>query len=257
VFGIIRRIKEKDADILNELEADTYGGGESFYQPLKDFLKTTAMEKLEAIPNGVYSGLEKSKRIKGIFFYYKYSKDFHFWYLYDIDSNTILTNKSEILEYIKCDQTEPRIIPNFFERVYEINKTILEKIERDYSEIELSQTQDSKLKDLSKQRGTRFLKKLIDEVELQLDDHLEKYPTDDEIEKEWEEVEDLLVSTPLTKKRVQVLRKFWKNYKVDRNWKVLVRDLKEFLSGKGAIKKDPLPPFDKSKLKLITLDFIS
>ena len=257
VFGIIRRIKEKDADILDELEADAYGGGESFYQPLKDFLKTTAIEKLDAIPNGVYSGLEKIKRIKGIFFYYMYAKDFHFWYLYDIANNTILTNKTEILEYIKCDQTEARAIPDFFEKVYEIIKTILDKIERDYSEIELSQTQDSRLKDLSKQRGTRFLKKLIDEVEFQLDDYLEKYPTDDEIEKEWDDVEDLLVSTPLTKKRLQVLRKFWKKFKSDRNWKVLVRDLKEFLSGKGAIKKELLKPFDKSKLKLITLDFIT
>ncbi len=101
------------------------------------------------------------------------------------------------------------------------------------------------------------MKKLIDEVELQLDDYLEKYPTDDETEKEWEEVEDLLVSTPQTKKRLQVLRKYWKKYKSDRNWKALVRVLKEFLSGKGAIKKEPLKPFDKSKLKLITLDFIS
>ncbi len=257
VFGIIRRIREKDADTLDELEADTYGGGESFYQPLKDFLKTSAIEKLEAIPNGLYSGLEKTKRIKGIFFYYKYAKDFHFWYLYDIVSNTIITNKTEILEYIQCDQTEPRVIPDFFEKVYEINKAILEKIERDYSEIELSQTQDSKLKDISRQRSTRFLKKLMDEVELQLDDYLDKYPTDDDIEKEWEEVEDLLVSTPQTKKRLQVLRKIWRKYKNNRNWKVLIRDLKGFLIGKGAIKKEPLKPFDKTKLKLITLDFIS
>ena len=101
------------------------------------------------------------------------------------------------------------------------------------------------------------MKKLIDEVELQLDDYLEKYPTDDEIENEWEEVENLLVSTPQTKKRLQILRKFWKKYKNDRNWKVLVKDLKEFLSGKGAIKKEPLKPFNKSNLKLITLEFIS
>lgn len=257
VFGIIRRIKDKDSDILDELEADTYGSGESFYQPLKDFLKATAIEKLEAIPNGIYSGLEKGKRIKGIFFYYKYGKDFHFWYLYDIASNTIMTNKTEILVYIQCDQTEPRVIPDFFEKVYEINKTILEKIERDYSEIELSQTQDSKLKELSKQRATRFLKKLMDEIELQLDDYLDKYPKDNEIEKEWEIVEDLLISTPQTKKRLQILRKFWKKYKEDRNWKVLIRNLNEFLGGKGAFKKEMLKSFKKEKLKLITIDFIS
>ena len=257
VFGIIRRIKEKDSDILDELEAETYGGGENFYQPLKDFIKTSAIEKLESIPNGIYSGLKKDKRIKGIFFYFKYSKDFHFWYLYDIASKTFKTNKTEILEYIKCDQTEPRVISDFFEKVYELNKIILDKIERDYSEIELSQAQDSKLKDLSKQKATLFLKKLIDEVELQLDDYLDKYPTDNEIENEWEEVEDLLVNTPHTKKRLQILRKFWKKYKNDKNWKKLIRELKEYLSGKGTITKKSLKPFNKNKLKLIAIDFIS
>ena len=257
VFGIIRRIKEKDSEILDELETETYGGGESFYQPLKDFLKTSAIEKLKAIPFGVYSGLKKDKKISGIFFYYKYGKDFHFWYLYDIKSEQIITNKTEILNYIQCEQSEPRVIPDFFEKIYDINKKIVEKIEKNYREIELSQTQDSKLKDLSKQRATRFLKKMIDEIELQLDDYLDKYPNDDEIEKEWDEVEDLLITTPLTKKRLQTLRKLWKKYKGDRKWKDLVKNLNEFLSGKGTLKKKPLKPFDKSKIKLITINFIS
>jgi len=257
VFGIIRKIKEKDSEVLNELEADTFGGGESFYQPLKDYLKTSAIEKLEAIPFGVCSGLKIDQRISGIFFYYKYGGDFHFWYLFDIKSEQIITNKTEILNYIQCKPSEPRVVPDFFEKVYEINKKIIEKIQRDYNEIELSQTQDSKLKDLSKFRATRFLKKLIDEIELQLDDYLEKYPNDDDIEKEWEGIVDLLISTPHTKKRLQVLRKIWRKYKENRNWKDLIKNLKEFLSGKGAFKKEPIESFDRSKLKLITIDFIS
>jgi len=77
VFGVIRRIRNRDARIFNELEKDMFGGGEKFYQPLKDFLKNKATEELEKIPYGVYSGLEKNK-ISGIFMYYKYGDDFHF-----------------------------------------------------------------------------------------------------------------------------------------------------------------------------------
>ncbi|MHA1195337.1 MAG: helicase-related protein [Promethearchaeota archaeon] len=257
VFGIIRRIKDRDSTVLDDLEAETFGGGEKFYQPLKNYIKMSGIKKLEAIPYGVYSGLEKGKKVKGIFFYYKYGKDFHFWYLYDINNDKILTNKSEILEYIQCDQSETRVIPDFFEKVYEINQKILEKIENDYNEIRLSQTQDSKLKELSKRQATRFVKKIIDEIEIQLEDYLDKYPMDDEIEKQWEEIENSLIYTPHTKKGLQSLRKFWKKYKEDRNWKKLVSDLKKFFTDKGTFKKEPIEPFDKSKLKLITIDFVS
>lgn len=146
VFGIIRRIKEKDSEVLNELEMDAYGGGEIFYQPLKDFIKTSSIEKLEIIPYSIYSGLKKGKNLLGIFFYYQYGNDFHFWYLYDVKNENILTNKTEILDYIQCNREEQRIIPNFLKKLSEINKKILERLERDYKEIELSQAKDSKLK---------------------------------------------------------------------------------------------------------------
>ena len=65
VFGVIRRIKEQDATIFDELEKEAFGGGEKFYQPLKDYLKARAIQELESIPLGIYSGLKKG--IKGIF----------------------------------------------------------------------------------------------------------------------------------------------------------------------------------------------
>ncbi|EQD31870.1 Snf2 family RNA helicase, partial [mine drainage metagenome] len=49
VFGIIRRIKGKDEKVFAELEKDIFGGGEIFYQPLKDFLKNKGVDELEKI----------------------------------------------------------------------------------------------------------------------------------------------------------------------------------------------------------------
>jgi len=69
VFGIIRRIREQDETIFDELEKEVFGGGEKFYQPLMDYLRAKNARELESIPLGIYSGLQKG--IKGIFFYYR------------------------------------------------------------------------------------------------------------------------------------------------------------------------------------------
>ncbi len=256
VFGIIRRIRGKDEKIFAELERDVFGGGEMFYQPLKDFLKNKGVEELEKIPYGIFSGLKKDK-ISGIFFYYKYGNDFHFWYLYDIKTDTIITNKTDIIEFIKCKLKEERVIPNFFERVYEINKIVVEDIERIYKEIELSYTQDSKLKELSKSRSTKFVKKMIEDIDIQITSYRNEYPNDISIEKIWEPIKNKLISIPQTRKRLQTLRKIWRQYKKDNDWRKMIKELGGFLIEKGIFKKTVVEPFDKLKLKLVTIDFIS
>jgi hypothetical protein len=256
VFGIIRRIKGKDEKVFTELEKDIFGGGEVFYQPLKDFLKNKGVEELEKIPNGVFSGLKKDKP-SGIFFYYKFGDDFHFWYLYDLKSGTMLTRKTEILDFIKCKPDEIRIIPDFFERVYDANKYVLEDIERMYKEIELSHTQDSQLKELNRSKSTKFIKKMIDEIELQITDYLNEYPNDTSAEQVWEPIKTKLLSLPPTKKRLQELRKIWREYKKNNDWKRMTTELGGFLTEKGIFKKAVVEPFDLSKLKLIAMDFIS
>lgn len=256
VFGIIRRIKEKDSTILQELEKDAFGGGEKFYQPLKDFLKKKGIEELEKIPYGVYSGLKKNK-ISGIFFYYKYENDFHFWYLYDVTTGNLITNKTQIIEYISCPPEEKRVIPDFFDKVYEINKIILRDIEKTYKEIELSQTQDSMLKELSINRGTKFINKMFREIELQIDEYLSEFPEDNSIEKIWESIKNKLLSIQYTKARTRELRRYWREYKKDGNWKKLIEKLSTFAIEKGILRREPIAPFDRNKLRLITIDFIS
>ncbi|MBW2003415.1 MAG: DEAD/DEAH box helicase family protein [Deltaproteobacteria bacterium] len=256
VFGIIRRIREKDGSVFDDLEQDVYGGGERFYQPLKDFLKNRAIEDLEKIPLGVHSGLKKEK-ISGIFLYYKYREDFHFWYVYDLASNSLIKNKTEIIDFISCPPSEKRVIPDFFEKVYEINREILEDIERTYKEIELSKTQDSALKELTRERSSKFIKSMITEIELQIDEYLTEFPEDDSIEKFWEPTKTKLLSIPYTKHRLKELRHFWKEYKKKGDWKGLIKELSGFLIEKGLHKKSPVEPYDSSKLKLVAIDFIS
>ncbi|MBI4149200.1 hypothetical protein HY491_02015, partial [Candidatus Woesearchaeota archaeon] len=66
-----------------------------------------------------------------------------------------------------------------------------------------------------------------------------------------------LIAIPQTKKRLQNLRKIWRQYKKANNWRIMIKELSSFLIEKGIFKKVIVEPFDKVKLKLITIDFIS
>jgi len=256
VFGIIRRIVKKDSSVLAELERDAFGGGEKFYQPLKDFLQNRGMEDLEKIPFGVFSGFKKNK-ISGIFYYYKYGKDFHFWYLYDVTTGELIKNKTQIIDFIACPPHEKRDIPDFFDRIYEINDLILEDIKKSYKNLEQKQTVDSILVELSRDRSAKFVSKIIREIEQEIDDYLLEFPEEKQIEEFWEPVKNKLISIPYTKKRLSSLRKIWRTYKKDQNWKRLIKNLTDFVWEKGVHVKEPIDPFDSNKLKLVVADLIS
>lgn len=256
VFGVIRRIREQDETIFDELEKEVFGGGERFYQPLMDYLKTKTAELLESIPLGIYSGLERG--IKGIFFYYKYSDDFHFWYLYDLTTGDIIKNKTKILDYLSCPPEEKRVIPDFFERVYEINREVIGDVEATYKEAEQQEAVDPKLGELTSDASKKFVSSIIREVDLKIDEYLLDFPEDKDIEQRWEDLKERLLSIGLTKRRLKILRAVWRDYKNDhKDWKRFLKDISEFLKDKISVEKEGLPPYDSNELKLITIDFVS
>jgi len=256
VFGIIRKIKEKDETVFDELEREVFGGGEKFYQPLMDYLKTKTASELEAIPLGIHSGLKRG--VKAIFFYYRYSDDFHFWYLYDLATGEMLKNKTKILDYIACPPDEVRVIPDFFEKVYDVNAGIVKNIEATYKEVEQQQTVDPSLCDLTSDKSKKFVSSIIREIDLRLDDYILDFPEDKEVEKRWEETKEKLLSVSLTKKRLQTLRTVWKDYKSNhKGWKRLLKDLTEFLEGKLSVEREEIQPYNPCFLKLVTVDFVS
>jgi sulfur relay (sulfurtransferase) DsrC/TusE family protein len=61
----------------------------------------------------------------------------------------------------------------------------------------------------------------------------------------------------LTKRRMQNIRRIWKDYKNSKNWHVLVSELDKFLKEKPINEEQDPVEFDERKLKLICVDFIS
>ncbi len=137
------------------------------------------------------------------------------------------------------------------------NEMVLKEIERTYKDIELSHTQDSQLKEPDRSNNAKFIKKMTDEIELQLSDYLYEYPNNTSVERVWDQVKSKMLSLPLTKKRLQILGWIWRSYRENSDRKKTMESLGEFLTEKGIFKKDVVEPFDASKLRLITTDFIS
>ncbi|MDR0911618.1 MAG: phospholipase D-like domain-containing protein [Methanobrevibacter sp.] len=256
VFGVIRQIKKKDKNVWN-IENDDLGG-ESLYQPLKDYLQDNAISEIEKIPNGIYSGLKRE--ISGIFYYYKYDDDFHFWYLKKLNDQTLLKSKTEILEYIKCNKEEARVIPDFFDKLYETNKEILQDIENTYKTIEQQSLDDMQI-NWAKKKSTVFISKMVNTIYEEVDEHMEDFPSDIEIENKWEKIYQALRKMPLSKVKERDLRKIWKEYSENEiDLRTTLNKLEKVckFSVDFELKdKEKIEAFDKNKLELITIDFIS
>jgi len=232
--------------VLQDLEEEQFGGGELFWQPLKNFGLESLQQFCDSIPYGVQSGLKKNFR--GIFFYYKYADDNHLWYLYDLSTGEIINNKTTIMKYISCPEKEPRIIPLDIDE-FEIHEKIREQIKTFFSESLIT----SKIR-TSAGRMEKSLRDLRDELDYIKTDVLDK---DDFAYKKIDIIISYLQSIPWTKKRMQIIRRIWKNYKENNNWSDLLTQLDKFLKDKSIIETESWEEFDESKLKLICVQFIS
>jgi hypothetical protein len=188
-------------------------GVSSFFQPLKNF----GLDKLpafsETLPHGIQSGLKKSYR--GIFFYFQYSDEYHFWYLYDLIGKDFKTNKTEILDFISCKQDEKRVIPDDYD-VYsaygEVKNRIADLFNETRFEVEMRTPSGKKEK---------FLIDMRDELE-----HTKTDVLSEDDKKERVKIEEIITKineVNFTKKRLQHLRRSWNAYKkINQNWRKLV-----------------------------------
>jgi len=253
VFGIIQDLKgskEKKKKTLKELEEEQFGGGELFWQPLKDFGVEKLRDYCESIPNGIQSGLKKDKGIRGIFFYYKYDEDYHFWYLYDAINDKYLTNKTEILDFISCKKETPRIIPEDLD-IFEIHNKVRDEIKKAFSENLIAtyvRPQQGKME--------KTLRDMREELDYIIREYIEgEDPRVSTIEK----IINSLNNITLTRKRKSELRRIWKNYKDSKNWHILIEELYDFFKDKpiNNEREEETIKFEEEKLKLICADFIS
>ena len=253
----LEKIRNNDDSVMDDLSNDQLGGGEDFWQPIKRFMQENAKEKLEKMPKGIYSGHKDDAR--GIFFYYQYGDDFHYWYFYDLENNQLIDNKTEILRMIKVGPEVDREVPDFFDEVFERSSEVREDIELEYKDVEQG-SKDSKFREWDEDHATKFLKKVVRSLNIELRDHLKKFPEDEETEKQIEKIDEKLRTITLTKQRTKDVRQLWRDYKGENghgDWKKLSNQLEDYLNDKSSSVGTELEEFDPEKLDLITVEFIS
>lgn len=251
VFGIIRDLKSEEEvqdKTMELLEAEQFGGGELFFQPLKNF----GLDKLPAfaddLPHGIQSGLKRGYR--GIFFYFQYAEGYHFWYLYNLIDKEFKTNKTEILNFIACNQDERRVVPDD-EDVYSAHEEVKNRIADLFNETRY----EVEMRTPSGQKE-KFLVDMRDELE-----HIKTEVLFEEDQKERAKIETIvnkINEINFTKKRLQYLRRAWQIYKkTDQNWRKLIAQVSDFLSDKVETPTEIIEEFNEKNLKLICVDFIS
>ncbi len=113
------------------------------------------------------------------------------------------------------------------------------------------------LVEYSKEQSTKFVKDLLREIELQLEEYLDEFPAEKHLEARWEVIRTKMLGIPLTKRRLRDLRRIWRRYRNGKDWKKLVDELDEFLAQKGLQQREPIEPFDSARMRLVAIDFIS
>jgi superfamily II DNA or RNA helicase len=114
-FNTLRRIRDEDGTVLDEEEARAeLAGPEMLLKHLKEMLNRESSETLEELPNGIHSGLRRSK-CNGIFFYFQAPRadgqgKRHLWRYIDAATYQITDNRFEIAQLISCPPEEPRYV---------------------------------------------------------------------------------------------------------------------------------------------------
>ena len=114
-FNTLRRIFDEDGSVIEEQEQFAeLASNEFLLQQLRNLLDSGAREMLEALPDGIHSGLARAGE-RGVFFYFTAPGESgegrrHFWRYYDLTRDRVLDNRFLIANLIACAPDTPRVV---------------------------------------------------------------------------------------------------------------------------------------------------
>lgn len=132
-FNTLRRIRDEDGAVIREEEELTeLATGEFLLQRLRNVVDSGAKETLEALPDGIHSGLTKPGA-KGAFFYFQARPEkggkLHFWEYVDLKNHSVIDNRHLIASLIACNRETPRVVdPEIFAQVFDLQERAIENL---------------------------------------------------------------------------------------------------------------------------------
>ena len=117
-FNTLRRIMDEDGAVIEEQEQFAeLASNEFLLLQLRTLLEAGGRESLEALPDGIHSGLSRPEE-RGLFFYFTAPRRDgegldHFWRYYDLKLGRVLDNRFLIANLIACSPDTPRVVGDF------------------------------------------------------------------------------------------------------------------------------------------------
>ncbi|HUS48450.1 MAG TPA: helicase-related protein, partial [Phycisphaerae bacterium] len=163
-FNTLRRIRDEDGTVLDEEEARAeLAGPELLLKQLKELMGREGAEKIVDLPDGIHSGLRRTK-CNGMFFYFQAPRPSgegqrHFWCYIDAKTHEITDNRFQVSQIIECQKDEPRFIGD--QDVFQLQERAIEHILKSGRKVEAKAVAASAKPDPIRQTIVEELKNAI------------------------------------------------------------------------------------------------
>jgi len=260
-FNTLRRIEEEDNEVIEEQEQFAeLVSSEFLLQSLKGLLDDNMRAMLEALPDGIHSGLLR-QGAKGVFFYFvaevpiesKGTKNKgkvqtqkqHFWRYIDLSQHlfggTIEENRYRITSLIQCQPDTPRVVPPEGEvDIFALQEQVIASI----------------LQSSVEQVAVEEAPKILDPIQQTIATALRAYLNSPQVNRKELIATIQRVVEPQPGVYIKALRKAYENYQATRQLSVLLDALKELGTQTATPETETRRPIQREHLRLVCFEYV-
>jgi hypothetical protein len=242
-FNTLKRIEDEDGAVVEEEEQFAeLASNEFMLQQLRQILDDGQRETLEALPDGIHSGLARQDH-RGVFFYFtapgpRGEGRQHFWRYVDLRDKRVLDNRFLITNLIACSPDTARVIGDA--DVFALQERVIDHI------VQQSQAQVA----------VEAAPKIIDPMQQTVATVLRGYLNHPEVDRQ--EARQLLrvLSAPMPRVHVRRLRELYASFSSTKDVGALIAGLHEL---PAAFEDEAAPPpasVKREDLHLVCFDFV-
>jgi len=260
-FNTLRRIEEEDNEVIEEQEQFAeLVSSEFLLQSLKGLLDDNMRAMLEALPDGIHSGLLR-QGAKGVFFYFVaevpieskgtnnkgkvQAQKQHFWRYIDLSQHlfggTIEENRYRITSLIQCQPDTPRVVPPEGEvDIFALQEQVIASI----------------LQSSVEQVAVEEAPKILDPIQQTIATALRAYLNSPQVNRKELIATIQRVVEPQPGVYIKALRKAYENYQATRQLSVLLDALKELGTQTATPETETRRPIQREHLRLVCFEYV-
>jgi superfamily II DNA or RNA helicase/HKD family nuclease len=260
-FNTLRRIEEEDNEVIEEQEQFAeLVSSEFLLQSLKGLLDDNMRAMLEALPDGIHSGLLR-QGAKGVFFYFVaevpieskgtnnkgkvQTQKQHFWRYIDLSQHlfggTIEENRYRITSLIQCQPDTPRVVPPEGEvDIFALQEQVIASI----------------LQSSVEQVAVEEAPKILDPIQQTIATALRAYLNSPQVNRKELIATIQRVVEPQPGVYIKALRKAYENFQATRQLSVLLDALKELGTQTAAPETEVRRPIQREHLRLVCFEYV-